>query len=136
MFYDTYTELCNERNVAPSKVARELGMSASAPGRWKDGSTPDLVTAQKVADYFGVTIDYMVKGRPNTQTITAENSIILQGNRGNNNVTHTVAAADDLNDMEREMLRAFRALDMRRKNAALSHLYALEDELKGVSGDK
>ena len=129
MFYTTFEELCRERNVAPSAVSRKLGMSSSAPGRWKTGSSPDLDTAQKIADFFGVTIDFLVNNdRPGTISNTRD-SVILQGNQGNNAVANGSAqiGGNRLTDQEEEMLRLFRGLDMRKKTAALSYLYELED---------
>ena len=132
MFYTTFEALCKDRKVAPSAVARRLGMSSSAPGRWKGGSAPDLLTAEKLADFFGVSIDYLVKGdhAPTTSSTIngARNSTILQGNIG-----HTISAGDvtqeapRLTEQEEEMLRLFRGFDMRKKTAVLSYLYELED---------
>ena len=129
MFYTTFEKLCRERRIAPSSVARKLGMSSSAPGRWKGGSSPDLPTAEKLADFFGVTIDYLVKGgSDNSSTVTASNGSIVVNGTGN---TSTACAGGRLTEMESEMLRIFRMMDMRRKSAAMSHFYEIEDELKG-----
>ena len=132
MFYTTFEELCKERNVAPSAVARKLGMSSSAPGRWKNGSSPDLDTAQKIADFFGVTIDFLVNNdRPGTITAT-DSSIVLHGNHVNSSVNKSAAEPAQLSEMEKELLRIFRSLDMRKKNAAMSYFYEIEDQMKGV----
>lgn len=130
MFYTTFETLCRDNHIAPSALARKLGMSSSAPGRWKSGSFPDLGTAQKIADYFGVTIDFLVNGEPSSGTIShTRDSVILQGNNGNNMVANGSAQIGgyQLTDQEAEALRIFRSLDMRKKIAALSYLYELED---------
>lgn len=60
MFYEIFAQLCKQNGVKETTLARELGMGPSAPGRWKKGSTPDLANAKKIADYFGVSVDYLM----------------------------------------------------------------------------
>lgn len=62
MFYDVYAELCKQRNVSESKVAETIGLNRSAVVKWKKGATPAGPTIQKLADYFGVTTDYLLTG--------------------------------------------------------------------------
>lgn len=62
MFYDVYAELCKQRNVSESKVAETIGLNRSAVVKWKKGATPAGPTIQKLADYFCVTIDYLLTG--------------------------------------------------------------------------
>ena len=139
MFYDNFTKLCRENRIAPSALARELGMSSSAPGRWKNGSTPDIDTVEKIADFFGVSLDFLIKGVSLSSEIpctTVSNSAVLHGNSGDNVsvINGTVPASYNptcnLTDQEEEILRIFRALDMRRKHTAMNCLYDLEDEVK------
>ena len=135
MFFTAFEDLCRSRKIAPSAVARQLGMSPSAPGRWKNGSAPDLLTAEKIADFFGVSIDYLVKGEASGSTINAAGrSVVLSGNSGNNTVSqgNIQAAGEQLSDMEKELLRIFRKMDMRTKNAAMSYFYNVEDQIKEV----
>lgn len=135
MFYDNFTELCREHHIAPSALARELGMSSSAPGRWKNGSTPDIDTVEKIADFFGVSLDFLIKGVTSSSGFlrtTVSNSAVLHSNSGDNVsvISGTVPVSSNLTDQEEEILRIFRALDMRRKHTAMNCLYDLEDEVK------
>ena len=132
MFYTTFEKLCHERRIAPSSVARKLGMSSSAPGRWKCGSSPDLPTAEKLADFFGVTIDYLVKGgADNNGTVKASNGSIVVNGNNNTSTAEASRSTGQLTEMESEMLRIFRMMDMRHKSATMSNFYEIEDELKG-----
>ena len=46
------------------KVAKEAGVTQTALSNWKSGrSTPTVKTLQKIADYFGVTVDYLMTGK-------------------------------------------------------------------------
>lgn len=62
LFYDRFIELCKEKGVKPSVVAKEIGLSNAAPTYWKNGSTPKSSTIQAIADYFGVTVGYLLGG--------------------------------------------------------------------------
>lgn len=60
MFYDRFVELCRARGKSPAAVTRELGLNNSSPTAWKRGATPKGETLQKLADYFGVSVDYLL----------------------------------------------------------------------------
>lgn len=53
-------ELCKKRNTNLTKLERDLGIGNATIRRW-DESSPRVDTLQKVADYFGVTIDELIK---------------------------------------------------------------------------
>lgn len=44
----------------PSAVALEIGLTKPSVSRWKSGSMPTDATLQKVADYFGITVDELL----------------------------------------------------------------------------
>lgn len=58
VFYDRFIQLCKERNIKPTPLIVELGLSSSNAAQWKKGSTPRPQVLQKIADYFGVPISY------------------------------------------------------------------------------
>ncbi len=60
MFWETFSELCAEKKVKPGRVAREIGVSNSATTHWKSGKVPHYDTLLKIADYFGVSVDYLL----------------------------------------------------------------------------
>lgn len=61
MFYDKFAELCKAHRKAPGFVAQEIGLSRAAITNWKyNGATPNAATASKIAEYFGVTSDYLL----------------------------------------------------------------------------
>lgn len=57
MFYDNFVSLCIQKGVSPSAVMKAIGLNKSSATYWKKGSTPSSDTLQKLADYFGVTVD-------------------------------------------------------------------------------
>lgn len=61
--YDIFDQLLQKHGVTPYKVAKEAGVTQTALSNWKTGrSTPTTKTLQKIADYFGVTVDYLMTG--------------------------------------------------------------------------
>lgn len=57
--YNNIKSLCDERGVKPGRMCVELGMSKSILTGLKNGTKKNIQTdtAQKIADYFGVTVD-------------------------------------------------------------------------------
>lgn len=62
MFYDNYLKLCNSVGKSPSAVAITIGIEKSTVTRWKKGGKPVDATTLKIADYFGVSVDYLLNG--------------------------------------------------------------------------
>ena len=135
MFYEQFSELCLQHNIKETTLARQLGIGASAPKRWKEGSTPDLVNAKKIADYFGVSLDYLMAGpssAPSNQIGNVTGSAVVQGvNGGSVAVSNGSGQSEpaDLTATEAELLRIFRSLDVRGQNAVMSCLYEQEDRI-------
>jgi len=62
VFYDVYTELCMQKGISRSKAAAEMGLSNSTVTKWKKtGATPSGETMTKIAAYFGVSVDDLLK---------------------------------------------------------------------------
>ena len=57
--YAKFEELLRKNNVTAYKVAKETGVTTATLTSWKQGKyTPKVEKLQKIADYFGVTVDY------------------------------------------------------------------------------
>lgn len=58
--YERFEELLKEKGITPYKVSQETGVSQPTLSDWKRGaSTPKTDKLQKIADYFGVSLDYL-----------------------------------------------------------------------------
>lgn len=63
MFFDVFKALCDKKGVSPKRATEEIGLSNSITTKWKKtGATPKGETLSKIADYFGVTTDYLLTG--------------------------------------------------------------------------
>ncbi len=52
-------QLCDERKVSFAEVERKTGISNGQIRRW-DNSSPKIENIQKVADFFDVSVDYLL----------------------------------------------------------------------------
>ena len=60
-FYTIFEQLCKEKGVTPARVREDLAISQSTMASWKSrGLTPKYDTSKKLADYFGVSVDYLL----------------------------------------------------------------------------
>lgn len=62
--YEIFEKLLEQHGVSAYKVAMETGVPQSTISDWKRGRcTPKQDKLQKIADYFGVSIDYLMTGK-------------------------------------------------------------------------
>ena len=62
MFFDQYSGRCKAVGKTPNGVAKELGLPSSSVTQWRQGGTPRPKTLQKIADYFAVSVEYLLTG--------------------------------------------------------------------------
>lgn len=65
-FKENFIRLCNERHLAPTAVCKAVGLSNAVFTAWDENSVPRQTTLIRIADYFGVTVDYLL-GKEKTQ---------------------------------------------------------------------
>lgn len=115
--YEIFEQLLQKYGVTPYKVAKEAGVTQTALSNWKLGkSTPTTQTLQKIADYFGVTIDYLMTGKedPEKKEITLtpkdERDIAKRLDNTLSDLEDTQSAlmfnGEPLDDETRELLKA------------------------------
>jgi len=69
VFYDLFCELCQKKGVSPTRATVEIGLSRTIGTKWKTtGATPQGETLSKIADYFGVSVDYLLGNEPKEKT--------------------------------------------------------------------
>lgn len=78
--YEKFEDLLKKHNVTAYRVAKETGITTATFTSWKQGKyTPKQDKLQKVADYFGVPIDYFI-GKLNEETSVAKSYHALNEN--------------------------------------------------------
>ena len=106
--YENIKELCDEKGVKPGKMCTEASVSKGLITDLKMGrkKTVHVETAQKIADYFGVTVDRVLGAEKETG----------------------VPKDDGLSPMESQLMEYVRALTDDQKKMLLAQLQALKNQ--------
>lgn len=59
-FWEIFTNLCDAHCEKPTAVVTQIGLSKGNVTRWKNGGSPKLDTAAKIAKHFGVSLDELL----------------------------------------------------------------------------
>lgn len=61
MFYDRFKQLCEMKGISCNKAVLEIGLSNATPTKWrKTGAVPNGETLNRIANYFGVSVSYLL----------------------------------------------------------------------------
>ena len=82
MFYERFAELCAENQKSQAFVVQSIGLNRAAIAKWKKGSIPNGDTVRKLAEFFGVSTDYLL-GNVNEPFFYLDNKRILNDLLGN-----------------------------------------------------
>lgn len=59
--YDIFEQLLKEKNITAYRISKDTGIAQSVLSAWKTGkSTPKLDKLKAIADYLGVSIEYLM----------------------------------------------------------------------------
>lgn len=106
MFYDTFHKLCESKGVTDSRACLEMGFSRSYAAKMKNKSgTPSIDKLAKMAEYFGVTTDYLLNGGQKESPASV--------------------TADGVDELDREALDIIHQLPPEKQAAALAMLRGL-----------
>ena len=72
MFFDRFEDLCKQKGVSKQRACIDCGLSRTAWNKWKAGAIPNGDAVQSLADYFGVTTDYLLTGEETKKAPTQE----------------------------------------------------------------
>lgn len=59
-FIERTTDLRKERNLTEKQVLLDCGLNKNSFGIWKQGRLPVSATRKILADYFGVSVEYLM----------------------------------------------------------------------------
>lgn len=104
-FWDNYVGLCAANGKTPNGAAEEIGISSGSITAWKKGRVPRPQNQKQIADYFGVTVDYLLTGEQK------ENP--------------TSVAADGVDELDKEALNIMHQLPLEKRAAGLAMLRGL-----------
>lgn len=79
MSYKYFEMLCQMHGVKPSDVSKATGVSTATLTSWKKGKyQPKYAKQQAIADYFGVSVDYLMTGKEPAHYLDEESAEAAQ----------------------------------------------------------
>ena len=78
LMYQMIKKLCSDRKITMSELASQIGISKSTISRWNNDNSPSLDTAKKIADYFDVSLDYLLERNTTSETQVDSNIMSIQ----------------------------------------------------------
>lgn len=100
--YEIFEKLLQERGVTAYKVAKETGIGTATFSNWKNGKyIPKQDKMQKIADYFGVSIDYLMTGKKTDASDVSTDKNYAK-NETEDKLLLLCRRAEDVSDEEKE----------------------------------
>lgn len=143
MFYERLKLLCDNKGIKLTNLIQELGMSSGNMNKWKKGVVPKGSTLSKLADYFNVSVDYLI-GKTEEQTnIHYVNNIndindsnFIQGNiiKGDTSISvpSSTNKSTQLSKEETEILNIYRSLEARDRTKFMNFVFEMQDETEKI----
>lgn len=140
MFKDKLAELLekNKKNGISGKTLGDyLGISKAAVSNWKKGkSSPPPEMVEKIAKYFNVTTDYLLKTdeapNDNNQNFGNNNNIITGSNNQLSNFNNSNSGQNNsptsLTPEESEFIKIYRSLNGANRLKLLAFISSLSNE--------
>ena len=130
-FGERLRKLRRDADVTQTELAEYLNIKGAAVGKYETNTNayPNINTLIKIADYFNVTTDYLLRGISSDSNAISNNKAVAQANVQTNNgdivvngqtfspeIMELVRAYEKLNGRNRYELLKF-AFDLEKKNA-------------------
>lgn len=72
MFIDNLEKLCSDKGISPYNFVTEyLNLSHNTLTKWKAGAMPRAATRKQIADYFGVTVEWLISDHSDAHFVNA-----------------------------------------------------------------
>lgn len=77
-FSDNFKSMRKQRGLTQEQIAETLGVSCQAVSKWETNSSyPDISLLPIIADYFGVSVDYLI-GHDTSKQVEEINTVCVQ----------------------------------------------------------
>lgn len=105
--YERIKELCNKKGIAQTALEKELGFGRGSIGKLRNGNTT-VERLQKIADYFGVTVGYLMTGKESDES---ESSILIESNTPYYIDDETAKTAQEIYDNDKILFDVYKTAD-------------------------
>ena len=126
--YDLIERLCKENGTSPTKLCTEITGSRGNLPTWQKGNI-NPISLVKIADYFHISVDYLLGRTENTSNIihtgdiTGDNNIT--GNSGDVTIGAKMSGAEET---AREINTILSVLTPRQRTELMMMIYQFADE--------
>lgn len=140
MFWERLQTLCNKNGTSATEIMKKLGLSTSKITAWKNGSVPNGKILSELADFFDVSVDYLL-GRDFTVTknkvygkyiigyvdiLGIKNEIISNPNKLKKTMDEIYDAFNKMDIMIKSNYEAFKVHSMLRRGFSDNIVFAIE----------
>ena len=77
MFYQQLQSACKKANTTVTATLRSIGLGTANGTYWKHGSMPSSEVVVQLAEFLGVSTDYLLKGEEQQPTVSADEKELL-----------------------------------------------------------
>lgn len=79
MFWENFYFLCTDAEMKPLQVVKKIGISHGSITKWKQGAVPSAPSLQKIADFFNVSVDYLLgKEKPTAEAVGNDDQLFTE----------------------------------------------------------
>lgn len=122
-------DLMKAQHKTQTDLANAIGVRQATVSAWKaKNCDPSANLIAPIAEYLGVSCDYLCTGKPFTPAALDVKQGIFGDGNNNNAVTIHDGSTAAASEFEQELLRVYGSLDAKGKYALLTYAYQLESE--------
>ena len=109
-FYERLEDLRKSKDLSQKELETELGFSNGSISKWKK-STPTHDRMQKIANYFNVSVDYLVTGKEPEFTIEMADTDVALTNMEKRLKEYALKLADLPKDKQEQIMNLIDMLE-------------------------
>ena len=140
-FGERLRKIRRDNDITQNNLAEYLGIKGAAVAKYEnqEEAYPNIRTLIKIADYFNVSIDWLLTGRNVTSVIknsinssSVHNSIVQSNIQGDNGGVF-MGKDMSLSPQAKELLRIYEVLGVKEQTRLMSFAYELEEKLQSAN---
>lgn len=118
--------LLKDNAISNYTLSKNIGVSQSTIANWLNGvSTPNFTKLLKIADYFHVSVDYLLGRTDKAAEINSNNTVT-----GNNNIIgNGNTVGENLSEQEKALFNIFKNLDVVKQAQLLAYAAELKERV-------
>lgn len=116
--YEKLLELCQSKNISITNLCLNITGSRGNLSTWKKGNI-NPISLVKIADYFNVSVDYLLGRTKEPQRIQINSSNVVNGDNGNNS---PLTLKNNQDEMSIELLKKFNELSFDEKIEVFNYI--------------